>query len=132
MLILEYIPIGETIPQFETTADYLYDDRGNVNAVIIKKSPVSNGNTEKIQEYQFVYDTMKRSNYTLGSFFKNIVFNNNLIEYTVTEFDRLGAVKSKYIAKANHSYNEAGYVTKTIAGTVGFEDTTNYILEKIN
>ncbi len=132
VLSLEYVPIGETTPRFEQTSDYLYDDRGNVNSVIIKKSPVSNGNTEKVEEILFVYDNMKLSNYSFGSFFNNIVFKNNIIEYTVTAFDRNGSVKSKNTIVAKHTYNEAGYITKTIAGTVGYEATTNYILEKIN
>lgn len=134
LLTLEYIPIGRSDPNFEQTLDYTYDNRGNISTVVLKKAPVSNGNTQKVQELKLVHDNMKPSTYT-NSFVYNAGITlpkNNLIEYTAIEYDRNGAIKTNYTVLAKHTFNEAGYITKTVGGIIGEQNTTNYILEKIN
>jgi hypothetical protein len=126
-LQLEYVPIGQITPNFEERIDYQYDERGNAILITEREVKVANGNPEKTLEFVATYDKVKPLPYP-----NSILSKNNLIEYTQTEFDRLGNIKLQYTVTAKYTYNEAGYITKRIANGFGYEETTNYILEKIN
>jgi hypothetical protein len=108
------------------STDYEYDERGNQILKILKKARVSSGNLYSTSKEEFVYDNIKPTDYLNSTLSKN-----NRIQSVYTNFLSDGSIGSQNTEISTHTYNEAGYITKTETAPNNNYIKT-YTLEKIN
>jgi hypothetical protein len=106
--------------------EYEYDERGNIKLKIFRKARVSGGNLYLTSKNEIVYDNIKPTDYLNSTLSKN-----NKIQSVYTNFLLDGSIGSQTNEISTHTYNEAGYITKTeTAPNNNYIQT--YTLEKIN
>jgi hypothetical protein len=104
---------------------YEYDERGNKIRVTNGIS-INNAFPTRYNESLYVYDNIKPAYYP-----NSILSGNNQTQVTFTEYLQDGLeIKTQKTSTYTHTYNEAGYKTKTLVSPSGV--VVNFTLEKIN